>query len=364
MKQLKCQKFIFKIHSTRLRKSGWKLTLPLEEARHNEEIISLADSQMLRWIDELNGVVDADRQAKEIKHEIRMLKKEPNSVGNRRKIKALYEQLDAVQFKPDYMCLIIDREKDYYRACKGYTINGVKYVRLLGTNGGIKNSTIVFVSERLAPELRRRIDNGRNPEKEFVPAKLEAYKALTCSASIPVSVPSGILVVPDVETQFTADTIYLDDALTEEPTMEYRTNSMVTIDASDGYGLMMPSLAERWSEELETDYTISGANTRFSYTKGMVVTFDFQDFAENVAGTYYVEDAWGDQRDIRDVELVLTTSMVKLWDSYDSCEDYLRNSMENGYTFGIAKTCPKQLENIRGTNLILIGSVHREVFEK
>lgn len=350
MRQAKCQRFIFKLHSSRLRENKWKLTLPLAEARKNNEVISLADSQILRWIDELNGVVDADRRAVEIKHEIRQIKKEPNSVVNRRKIKALYEELDGVQFKPDYMCLIIDRDKDYYRAYKGFFINGVKYVRLLGTNGGIKNSTVVFVSERLAPELRRRIDNGRNPAAEFVPAKLEAYKALTCSASVPVSMPHGVLVVPDCETTFEDDTIYLDDAVSDEPMVEYRTNSMVTIDASDGYGIMMPSLAERWSEELGLDYTVSGLNTRMSYEKGMVVTFDFQDFAENVAHEYIVQDAWGNSIDIRDVELIMTTSMVKLWDCYESCEDYLNNSTTNGYTFGVAKVCPKELEKTRGLN--------------
>lgn len=350
MRQAKCQRFIFKLHSSRLRENKWKLTLPLAEARKNNEVISLADSQILRWIDELNGVVDADRRAVEIKHEIRQIKKEPNSVVNRRKIKALYEELDGVQFKPDYMCLIIDRDKDYYRAYKGFFINGVKYVRLLGTNGGIKNSTVVFVSERLAPELRRRIDNGRNPAAEFVPAKLEAYKALTCSASVPVSMPHGVLVVPDCETTFEDDTIYLDDAVSDEPIVEYRTNSMVTIDASDGYGIMMPSLAERWSEELGLDYTVSGLNTRMSYEKGMVVTFDFQDFAENVAHEYIVQDAWGNSIDIRDVELIMTTSMVKLWDCYESCEDYLNNSTTNGYTFGVAKVCPKELEKTRGLN--------------
>ena len=105
-------------------------------------------------------------------------------------IRELYSKLDAVQYKPDYMCLIIDKEKDYYRACKGFTINNIKYKRLLGTNGGIKNSTIVFVSESVVGELKRRIENGRNTEVPLVTAKLEAYKALTCSASTPVS-PQG-----------------------------------------------------------------------------------------------------------------------------------------------------------------------------
>lgn len=355
-KQLVCQKYIYKIHSSRLRKERWKLTLPIEEARRNDEVISLADSQVLRWIDELNGITDADKQAREIKQEIKRVRKEPNNIQNRRVIKQLYTKLDKLQYKPDYMCLIIDKEKDYYRACRGFSINGIKYKRLLGTNGGIKNSTIVFVSERHVDELRRRIDNGRNPDAELVPAKLEAYKALTCSASTPVSLPNGILVVDDCETEFLSDIIYLTDEGDGEPVMEMRKNEKIQMDASDGYGIMLPSLADKWSEELGLDYRVSGVNTRFSFEKGMVFTFDFVDFAEKVAKQYIVKDAWGNDVDIRNVELVLTTSMVKLWDSYESCEDYINKSIENGYTFGVAKTCPKELETERNLNYQFIQS--------
>ena len=356
-KQLTCQKYIYKIHSSRLKKSKWKLTLPIAEARRNDEVISLADSQILRWIDELNGITDADAKARDIKTQIRRIKKEPNSVQNKRKIKQLYADLDAIQFKPDYMCLIIDKEKDYHRACKGFSINGISYKRLLGTNGGIKSSTIVFVSERLSEELRRRIENGRDPNKELVTAKLEAYKALTCSASSPVSFPNGLLVVNDCETKFLSDIVYLTDENDGEPIMEERKDQEIVLDASDGFGLMLPSLAERWSRELGLDYVISGCNTRFSFEKGMLFTFDYIDFAEKIAGgNYIVKDAWGDDVDVRGVEMILTTSMAKLWDSYKSCEDYINNSLDNGYMFGIAKTCPKELENERNLNYQFIQS--------
>lgn len=332
------------------------MTLPIAEARRNDEVISLADSQILRWLDELNGVTDAESTARQIKAELRRMRKEPNSAQNKRRAKKLYDQLDSIQFKPDYMCVIMDREKDYHRACRGFSVNGMKYVRLLGTNGGVKNETIVFISERHADEIRRRIDNGRDPEQKLVPAKLEAYKALTCSASIPVSMPHGVLVVPDCETQFQTDIIYLSDEQSGEPIMEDRRQVTVDLDESDGYGLMLPSLAARWSQELGLDYTVSGVNTRFSWEKGMVFTFDFLDFAENVAKTYLVKDVWGHEVDIRSVELILTASMLKLWDSYPSCEKYLENCVQNGYTFGVAKTCPRELESERTLNYQFIQS--------
>ena len=319
-------------------------------------MISLSDSQMLRFIDELNGIENCDFTAKNIKNDIKMLRKEPNSLQNRRKIKKLYERLDEIQYKPDYMCLVIDKEKDYWRAKKGFKINGIKYVRLLGTNGGIKNSTIVFVSERLAPELRRRIDNGRNMEKELVPAKLEAYQALVCSGSIPVPMPDGIAVVNDCITHFKADVVNINDEQPGEPVMELQRDADIELNESDGYGIMLPSLAQKWSEALHLDYLVSGVNTRFSWEKGMVFTFDFLDFADKVAGTRVIRDAWGDEVDLSNVELILTTSMLKLWDSYDSCADYVRNCLENGYTFGVTKTCPSHLERERNLNYQFIQS--------
>lgn len=355
-KQKTSQRFILKLNSSRLRKSKWNLTLPLSEARKNDEVISLSDSQILRWIDELNGIKDADFIAKNIKSQIKMLKKQPNSLQNRKEIKRLYEKLDSVQFKPDYMCLIIDKEKDYRRACKGFKINDIKYVRLLGTNGGVKNSTIVFVSERLAPVLKDRIENGRDKTKQLIPAKFEAYRALTCSGSIPVSFPKGILVVNDCETEFYEDIISLNDEDSDEPVMEYLKNEKVSLNESDGYGLILPSLANRWSNELNLGYTMSGCNTRCSWEKGMVFCFDFIDFADNVAHRSLVTDAWGNQIDIHNVEMILTTSMLKLWDSYSSVDDYIGSCIKNHYTFGVAKTCPEELESQRCLNYQFIQS--------
>ncbi len=348
---------MLKLHSSRLKKAKWNLTLCLEEARRNDELIALSDSNTLRFIDDINGLYGADEKAAEIQREIRRLRKLETSRANRKAIRQLYNELDEVQYKPDYMCFIVDKLEHYDKACKdGFYINGVHYERLLGTNGGVKNSTIVFVSSRVAPELKRRLDNGRDLEKPLVPAKFESYKALSCSGSEPVSLPHGICVVDDCVTHFKSNVITIDDAESDEPVMEYKENEEIELIDSDGYGLMLPSLAERWSKELGLDYIVSGVNTRFSWEKGMVFTFDFLEFADTVAGTRIIKDAWGNEVDLSNVELILTTSQLKLWDSYKSCDDYLENCLQNGYTFGIPKVCPKELENERNLNYQFIQS--------
>lgn len=118
-----------------------------------------------------------------------------------------------MKFIDDYLLLVIDRKTDYAKANKGFKVNGIRYRRLLGTSGGIKNSTIVYISERLYPEIKRRLDNKRDMKQKLVPAKLEAYQGLICSASVPVPMPNGVIVVKDCITHFKDDVILLDDSV-------------------------------------------------------------------------------------------------------------------------------------------------------
>lgn len=357
-KSLTAPRYIFKIHTDRLKKKRWKLELTLDDAKHNEEMIALNDSQMLRWIDEINGVENVEERVREIRRQIKHARKQPPSTSIKRTCKALYAELDSLLFKPDYMHLVIDHDKDLYRACKGFEINGVRYRRLVGTNGGVKQSTIVFVNEKLVDELRRRIDNGRSHDVLQIPSKFEAYRALTCSGSTPVSMPNGILVVPDCETTFRENVLMLTDEAEGEPVLQYIEDYEIVLDESDGYGLMCPALAERWSNELGLNYVMSACNTRMAFEKGMAFTFDFHEFAEKVAGNYIVKDAWGHEVDVRNVELILTTSMLKLWKCYDSIEHYLACCEENHYTFGVPKVAPKVLDSWRRLNYQFIQSFY------
>ena len=347
---------VLKITTTMLKRAKWNLSITLDEARRNDVAVSLSESQVLRWIDELNGVQAPQQQIQELRRRIASIRRQEASTKSRNEIKRLYKEIDALQYKPDYLLLVVEKIPDYRRACKGFAVNGVKYTRLVGTNGGVKTKTIVFVSERLAPELRRRMDNGRDRNVPHVPAKLEAYRALACSATVPVSMPRGILVVPDCETEFVEDIIQISDSECGTPKLEYMDGATVQLNESDGYGLMCPALAERWSEELGLSYVSSGFNTRFSYEKGMVFAFDIHRFAAEVAGASTVKDIWGNEVDIAGVELILTASMLKLWSSYSSCEQYLRCCAENHYSFCVTKACPEKLESWRNTNYQFLQS--------
>lgn len=250
--------------------------------------------------------------------------------------------------------MVMDSDKDYDRANQGFKINSYKYHRLLGTNGGIKKSSIVYIGDNVFNEISKRMDNGRDKTKPIIPAKLEAYQALICSASIPVTMPK-ILIVNDCNVSFKENVIKISDGCSGEPLLTYEENYEIQYCDSDGYGLMSPAYSRIINKDLYGDesgeQTISGVNIRYAWTKGMLFTFDFIEFAKRINnGVYMVCDAWGEWRDARGYDVILTTSMVKLWDSYKGLEHFIQCCTENHYQFSVAKTMPHELENARNSN--------------
>lgn len=351
--------------------------MPLSRARQIPNmVVSLADSQVLSWINELNGTEDYDSQAKEIRSQINFLKRQQNSSENREEISNLYEQLYKLQFKEDYLCVVMDRKSDYDRANQGFYVNNILYQRLICTTNGVKESTVVYVSSRLHDILKRRIKNGKNDKIPLVPAKLGAYESLVASASIQVSwprrslspIPGGVIVVNDCFTEFVTEIINVDDTNPAiEPVVEYVKEQLIRNNCSDGCGMMTPALSKRWNFELNgiADQTFSGCNLRCAWLKGMVFTFDFVEFAEKVLGAsfaseekYFITDVWGKRRDVRHADLIITESQLKLWSCYSSWEEYYEQCIENHYTLRVAKTAPDELDDIRQLNYQFIQSLN------
>ena len=387
-KSQKNQTFVLKINTGYLSRHNWNLTLKLSEIRKQSQlVVSLGSSQVLRWMEKKGN----DETATRLKKEIKEKKKLGNSAENKQKISELYDQLYITQFQQDYMMLVMDSPKDYRYACDngfqitidygialdetGATRRTVKYKRFLGTAGSIKKSTIMFINEDIYDNLMEKINNGRYMPKvdkdmnllepiktyngkelsyKFIPAKLNAYFALQCSASIPVPWPR-IIVVDDAITNFSAMVREVRDNGNEKnlswASVSNPNLKNIEYNVSDGMGFITPEMSSKWAEALnEGSEPLSGYNTRCAFLKGMVFTVDFKQFAEEIAHNYIIKDAWGDERDVRDADVIITVSMLKLWNSYAGFEDYYDNCMKYGYDFCIAKSAPHELRNVHTTN--------------
>ena len=313
---------VFKIGTDMLKMNDWDLTLSKDKAMSLNLLVSLFDSQMFDLI---------------------------NQILTERGIRPP---------KKDYtryvMSVVNDGKKrckrDFKRALQGFKVNGVEFKRFVGTTGGLKANSVIFVNANIIDELNRRCECGRNKDLPVVPAKYEAYKALTCSASQKICEPNGILVVSDVVTHYATEVIDIDeDDKSGEPIVAYKKIEAEN-DASDGYNLCTYDYMKRISESLGIDYVTTGVCLRNAYCKGMLYAFPIVEFCEKYLGSYIVKDIWGHEVDIRTVDMILTESSLKFWNSYNSSEDYINQYRSHGYNFRVTKIIGHELEDIRELN--------------
>lgn len=311
---------IFKIGTNKLKYSNWSLTISKKEAFKYQELISLFEAQEFRIM------------------------------AN----KILKKDIKEIDFSQIFMQVVIDKKSDFGRATckKGVTVNGINYRRFVGTTGGLKNNTLLFCNSQYVDELNELCECKRNKEVPLVPAKYEAYKALTCSASQPICNPNGVLVVRDCITKYYADVISLDDGVeSDEPSREIVKNKELENNVSDGFNLCTIEYIQRVGESLGLDYTPSGVCLRNAWLKGMLYPFPIIEFVEKYNnGNYFIKDIWGNIQDIRKCEMIITESSLKLWSAYNSIDEYVNACEECGYGFSVTKISPHVLEERRELN--------------
>ncbi len=361
------QRLVYKIHSSRLRYYNWNISMDLIEAKKNDELVHLGDSKVLRMIREIRGESTSEKEIGKLKKNIKNIKRMSLNRENKLKIKELYEELTKKTLVDDYLMIIFDSISDWNIANSKKTdviINNKKYVRLLGTSGGIKKNIVVFVAEDIHEELNTRLNNGRDLSKKYVPAKFEAYKSLACSSSAIITQPNRVLVIKDGLVKFKSDILRLSDNGNGGFDLSEVDGYEIEKPFTDGCGMISPKLSKQWTFDLTggyykdedgNDVGSSGYNIRNSWTKGMVFTFPFSEYADSI-GEYQVEDFWGNYVDIRDVDLIITDNMFKLADAYTSIEHYLECCRQNGFDFSVSKILPEKLENTRNMNYQFLQS--------
>lgn len=311
---------VFKIGTNKLKYSNWNLTISKKDAFKYQELISLFEAQEFRIM------------------------------AN----KILKKDIREIDFSKIFMQVVIDKKSDFGRATckKGVTVNGINYRRFVGTTGGLKNNTLLFCNSQYVDKLNELCECKRNKDIPLVPAKYEAYKALTCSASQPICNPNGILVVRDCITKYYADVISLDDGVeSDEPLREIIKNKELENNVSDGFNLCTIEYMQRVGESLGVDYTPSGVCLRNAWLKGMLYPFPIIEFVEKYnGGNYFIEDIWGNVQDIRKCEMIVTESSLKLWSAYNSIDEYVNACKECGYGFSVTKISPHVLEERRELN--------------
>lgn len=300
---------IYKLSSKVVKANNGSVSLDYLDALSTGQIIGIGESQVVSWIDELN-----DTTSEQLDEKYRKLRSERK-----------FREANDLCFMSELVQIEYSNNEHFVRE---FTLNDIEYTWFAN-----KGSVVVtYVCKDFSDTLRDRLDNGRDMSKEFIPAKLNAYLGLAMSSSKAVKTqPKHVVIVHDNVTEFedTYRSVTVDgvNVVTE----------MVRMESSDGNGCIDYKLMQIWSDELDYQGKMSsGVSIRNSFMKGMVFPVDLQKFFSDNHVTH-ITDVYGHVHDVRDIDMVLPTSMFKLWNSYANYSEYERNCQENGYSFRVCK---------------------------
>lgn len=314
---------VFKLSTKKLKYHGWNMNILKHDAMLCGELVSLFEGQEFRLIADILGV-----------------------------------NIREIDFSNYILVVEVENHSDFmYVVENGVTVNENHFQRFVGTPNGLKHNTLLFVNGTILDELNKRCNCGRK-DIPIIPSKLEAYKSLTCSASQPICSPNGILVVPDCLTHIYEDVIKIEDDV--EPRITYEQNVELENNVTDGFSICTIEYMVRIAECLNLNYVPGGVCLRNAWFKGMLYPFPIMEFFEKYYGKDTVTDIWGNEHNIKDIEMITTESSFKLYKAYDNIDEYVRLTKENGYTWAVTKIAPKKLEDERELNYQYLQSYEFE----
>ena len=286
----------------------------------------------------------------------------------------IQNKINRMLFNPDYVTVIMDNPKQYdYLFHNGFYINNNKYQRLSCGAGQARVSTVVFGNEKIVPQVKEILNNGRDLNKKFSPSKFNAYFGLYGSATKVVSEPKFI-VVKDYEntTSFMANYV-IENGWGVDDTIIQKMIKDAPMNRTDGMGLISYSQALKWSKEMGLDYVPSQFCVRQSYLKGMLCVFPIHEFCLEInGGNYLVDTIYKDENgnyikaDLREYDVIISESQFKLWDSFDSIDTYINNCHKNKLDWRVALVSPKEAKRMLKLNYQFIQTLNlnKEDIEK
>ena len=360
------QFYILRLNSGWLREYNFNVNITFDQAMKTKKVVALADNQMLRIIrDVTNHKVDLD-EIEFLFYQRDKIKKMNNNKENISKLKYLQKKIYNTMYIPEFIVVSIESNGDYDKMFdKGLFVNGKKYVRTSCSASQGRVSKVVFCEENVAKTLLDILDNGRNHTTPFSPSKYNAYLGTASSATKIVTTPR-FCVIPDCIRNQEIDCWWVSEVedKNKDDIIEKRTIN-TEFNIFDGNGLISPNMAQIWANDLGLDYLPAQWCIRASWVKGMVNVFDFHEFCKEYNnGNYIIDTVYKDcngkpiQVDLRDIDVILTESQFKLWNSYNSLEEYQYYSKKNNLFWGVSLYTPKQDKDILNLNYQFIQTLN------
>ena len=162
MEILKLQSFfILKLKTRRLKEEKYKINLTLSQARENNEVVRIGDSNVLEF---LRRIKKQDNYLDEVRNAeiaIKKLRKSRNTEGNKKRLESLQYVIDKYLFVPEIVSVVFDDNRHYKHIIKnGLFINGRRFVRFFSGAGNARKSTAFFIDGEYYEKMDWYIETG------------------------------------------------------------------------------------------------------------------------------------------------------------------------------------------------------------
>ena len=202
-----------------------------------------------------------------------------------------------------------------------------RYVSFERSASMSRRSRLSFIRADLYEPMRRRMMMDMILERCQL-SKLYAYNELLFSSgirvdSIRIDKPHRVIVI-DNPTKVVKRVPVITVREGDEPGKYHRVETLedVKVTCFDGVGLISKEYAETVDKTYCGRHSHTSFQIRMPYIKGMLHQVDFKDFLKR-SGTQIIQDIWGVNHAVKDVDIILTRSQFKAY-------DWLR---ENGMTW-------------------------------
>ena len=358
---------ILKLNTSYIVANDYEINLTFNEAKKENIVVALGDNQLLKFIRQVRNQ-EFDKEAIDELYERRnYLKSLPEDKRNSKEIGKIQSQIDELLYVPDLVSIKTDTtKKDYKYICKNrfkvnMTINGKKhsitYRRICAGAGQLRRNSALFINEEIFDEVETIMMCGLTRKRigKMNLSKFGAYLALSTSATNKVTTPR-ICVIDDYEFPLKNQQVsWIFDDIEGNKQIEKRVIDF-DMNAFDGAGLVSPEMAEQWGKDLGLDYTPCTFIVRASWIKGACSVCDFHRFAKEVAHKDTIVDHWGTEYNIDDIDVILTTSQMKMYKRYSSWQEYMFYFTKYKHQFGVARPSKKRNDFVTTLNYQYIQS--------
>ncbi len=301
--------------------------------------------------------------------------------GNEKVIPDLSEIIFYMNFEGIFDRNNVERQKkaeDLFRP-EGVTLDfgsgPQRYVAFERSASMSRDSRLSFIRADYYEPVRRRIMLDMEIDRCQL-TKLYAYNGLMLSSGVRIDgvhihKRSRVIVVdnPTIIVEHTPVITAVDDGSGGSVRSYYRYDTIedVNVTCFDGVGLISKEYATVINRIYGDGHDHTSFQIRMPYVKGMLHQVDFKDFLRRT-GTQVIQDIWGKNHSVSDVDIILTRSMFKAHDWLNECgmtwKDYWKAFQKYDhalYITNVSRAVPQETTELNYQFLVTL-SIQPEEF--